>query len=438
MRFCMITTFYPPWSFGGDGIFVQRLSHALVARHHEVTVIHHPDAYEALARPPYHARPPSAPPPIEGLRVEGLRTRSPLLTLIAIQQTGRPMGIAHQLRSVVEGSEFDVIHFHNTSLIGGPAVLAEGHGVKLYTTHEHWLVCPTHVLFKFQRQPCHQKSCLACQLSYRRPPQWWRGTGLMRQSLRHLDALISPSEFTRGRHRRDGIESPMAVIPHFCPDGALLGQTTSQPPTSGRPFFLFGGRLEKLKGLQSVIPTFRDLGDVDLLIAGSGDHEPELRRIAGDAPNIRFLGRVSPEQYLALAAEARAVIVPSIGFETFGQVVIEAFSVGTPVIARRLGPLPELVEAADGGLLFEDTEQFRRCVLSMAHDTLLRQRMSERSRAAFQRHWSEAAHMNRYFSLIEEIRSLRRAGGEPQGTPGWVERLESRWTVAESGQAAHA
>jgi hypothetical protein len=49
LRFAMVTTFYPPFNFGGDGIAVQRLSRALVQRGHEVTVIHDVDAYRLLA-----------------------------------------------------------------------------------------------------------------------------------------------------------------------------------------------------------------------------------------------------------------------------------------------------------------------------------------------------------------------------------------------------
>ena len=49
LRFCSLTTFYPPYNFGGDGIDVQRTARALVDRGHEVTVVHDIDAYQWLA-----------------------------------------------------------------------------------------------------------------------------------------------------------------------------------------------------------------------------------------------------------------------------------------------------------------------------------------------------------------------------------------------------
>jgi len=49
LRFCFLTTFYPPFNFGGDGIGIQRLAQGLVRAGHRVTVLHDVDAYNALS-----------------------------------------------------------------------------------------------------------------------------------------------------------------------------------------------------------------------------------------------------------------------------------------------------------------------------------------------------------------------------------------------------
>src|SRR5262249_17800651 len=142
LKFCMLTTFYPPYHFGGDAIGIQRLARGLVRRGHKVTVIHDVDAYNLLHRGPE----PSPEPEPEGLTVQrlksGLGRLSPLLT----QQTGRPIVNGRRIRRIIEDGQFDVINFHNISLVGGPGMLSVGTGVKLYMAHEHWLVCPMHVL----------------------------------------------------------------------------------------------------------------------------------------------------------------------------------------------------------------------------------------------------------------------------------------------------
>ena len=78
-RFCFLTTFYPPYNFGGDGVAVQRLARALVRRGHHVTVVHDVDAFEtlvgrALSGPP-RVRPTSSAVAILTYKIQGVRRR---------------------------------------------------------------------------------------------------------------------------------------------------------------------------------------------------------------------------------------------------------------------------------------------------------------------------------------------------------------------------
>src|SRR5262249_41637194 len=155
MRFCMVTTFYPPYNFGGDGIFIHQLSNELAQRGHHVEVVHCQDAYWLL-----HGETPSAPyQDHPNVKVHALRSPTGFLSPLVTQQTGRPALKSSQLKAILE-QPFDVIHFHNISLVGGPKVLEYGRGVKLYTLHEYWLICPTHMLFKFDREVCTEQACL--------------------------------------------------------------------------------------------------------------------------------------------------------------------------------------------------------------------------------------------------------------------------------------
>src|SRR5205823_13292181 len=91
---------------------------------------------------------------------------------------GRQLLTARRLRSVLE-QDFDVLHFHNPSLLGGPGLLRMGSALKLYTAHEQWLTCPTHVLWKYQRRVCEAPQCWRCAVTYHRPPQLWRSGSLL-------------------------------------------------------------------------------------------------------------------------------------------------------------------------------------------------------------------------------------------------------------------
>ncbi|MBK7925264.1 MAG: glycosyltransferase family 4 protein [Gemmatimonadetes bacterium] len=407
LRFAFLTTFYPPHNFGGDGIGIQRLARGLVRAGHHVTVIHDVDAYNSLRQ----GAEPEAPPEPAGLEVirlrSGLGTLSPLLT----QQLGRPVVNGPRIARILDEGKFDVINFHNVSLIGGPGLFKYGRGLKLYMAHEHWLVCPSHVLWRHNRELCTGRQCFRCQVSYRRPPQLWRWTGYLERELRHVDAFIAMSEFSRRKHQEFGFPREMEVLPYFLPDpeagGARVGGASPHP----RPYFLFVGRLEKIKGLDDVIPVFRDFPDADLVIAGDGEYAATLRGMAEGLPNVRFLGRVAPEALRRYYEHAIALVVPSVCFETFGIILIEAFKQGTPVIARRIGPFPEIAATSGGAALFATPEELRSILVRLQAEPAERDVLARAASDGFLAHWTERAVIPRYLAIVRRA-AERKAAAE--------------------------
>jgi len=404
LRFCMLTTFFPPYNFGGDGIMVERLARALARRGHEVTVVHDLDAWRLLARRPDPPRPSGT----EGVRVIGLQSRLGSLALLLAHQSGRPVVHGRRLARLLAEGDFDVLHFHNVSLLGGPGLFALGDAVKLLTTHDHWLVCPTHVLWRHGREPCPARQCLRCVLHHHRPPQAWRSTGLLARRLEHLDAVLALSDFSRRKHAEFGLAREMEVLPCFVeppvPDPATA------PPVHTRPYVLFVGRLERLKGLDGVIPLMARYPDADLLVAGEGEHGPVLRALARGSERVRFLGRLSQAELDPFYRQALAVLVPSVGFETFSVVILEAFRHGTPVVARNLGPFPEILEASGGGLLFDDDEGLLAALADIQRTPGRRAELGRRVRLAAATLWSEDVVIARYLDVVR--RAAARTGRE--------------------------
>ncbi len=404
LRFGFLTTFYPPHNFGGDGIGIQRLARGLVRAGHQVTVIHDVDAYNALHQGPE----PGPQPEPEGLEVIGLRsgmgTLSPLLT----QQLGRPVLNGGRIARLLDERKFDVINFHNISLVGGPGILKYGRALKLYMAHEHWLVCPSHVLWRHNRELCTGRECLKCELTYRRPPQLWRRTGYLERELHHVDAFIAMSEFSRQKHREFGFPREMEVLPYFLPDPEPAGARVGGAAPHARPYFLFVGRLEKIKGLDDVIPVFRDYPGADLVIAGDGEYGATLRALGEGMPNVRFLGRVPLEELRRYYEHAIGLIVPSVCFETFGIILIEAFRQGTPVIARRIGPFPEIVDTSGGGELFGTRDELVAAMRRLQEDPARRARLAAAGYAAFVSRWSERAVVPQYLDIV--ARAAERKG----------------------------
>ncbi|MGE0355057.1 MAG: glycosyltransferase family 4 protein, partial [Gemmatimonadales bacterium] len=376
------------------------------------------DAYNTLHR---GAEPAPAPEP-DGIEVESLRSGVGMLSPLLTQQLGRPVVNGRRIRRLLAEGRYDVINYHNVSLIGGPGILRYGDALKLYMAHEHWLVCPMHVLWRHGRELCTGRQCLRCTLRYRRPPQLWRWTGYLERELRQVDALIAMSDFSRRKHREFGLERDMEVLPYFLPDPEPGGAAVSGPAPHDRPYFLFVGRLEKIKGLDDVIPLFREYDGADLLIAGDGEYGEELRRQAAGIDRVKFLGRVTPDALRGYYQHAIGLIVPSVCFETFGIILIEAFKQSTPVIARRIGPFPEIVERARGGELFGDRGELLAAMRRLQEDPEYRRTRAEAGHQAYLAEYCERAVVPKYLDIV-------RRTAERKGRGQILERLGSEGRV---------
>ncbi len=402
LKFCMVTTFFGAESFGGDAAYVDRLSRALLRRGHEVHVFHCADAFEAV-RGDHPLR--SYEPP-EGLRVHRLASRFGLLSPLATQVTGRPVFKAKELAREIEAVDTDVVHFHNISLVGGPGVLEMGrNAVRLMTAHEHWLICPMHLLWKYDRKACDSAQCARCMISGKRPPQLWRYSGAIPKGLSQLDALIFPSQHTLEEHRRRGIFVPMVHLPYFLPDGwsaEVVDEPVASPP---RPYLAAAGRLVSMKGFQRLIPIMKYLPEVDLRIAGTGPFEADLKKLAEGLPNVHFQGLLGGEPLARLFHGARAVVVPSLFPETFGYVVLEAFAVKTPVVVHLGGgAIAETGVLSGGGLGYSTDSEMLVALRRVVHDRKLRDELASAGYAMRTGPWSEDAHLNAYFDLIQRCR----------------------------------
>lgn len=414
MRICMVTTFFGAHSFGGDAAYVERLSGALARRGHEVHVAHCVDAFESVRGS--HPLRPFEPPP--GVTVHPLKSRAGILSPIATQVTGRPHFKAEALSTLLDDPKTDVVHFHNISLVGGPGVLEMGrHAVRIMTAHEHWLICPMHLLWKFDRKRCDKAECVKCMIAGKRPPQTWRSTGLIDRSLRQLDALVFPSRHALEEHRARGIGAPLVHLPYFLPDEWSGGIEDEEPTKAERPYVAAAGRLVRMKGFQRLIPLMRYLPEVDLRIAGTGPYESKLRSLAKGLPNVHFDGLLGREGLARLFHGARAVVVPSLFPETFGYVVLEAFSVRTPVIVDiEGGALYENAVGSGGGLGYRTDAELLWSIRRLVHDDDLHDELSHAGFARRIHEWSEAAHLDRYFELLSTIRAGRAGQGGPHLT----------------------
>ena len=411
MRICMLTTFYPPHHFGGDATYVRALSRELVQRGHHVEVVYCEDAFNIVNR---QGRP-TEPASNDGVVVHRLKSSlgpvSPLIT----QQTGRP-GLKHAAIAQILGQEFDVVHFHNISLLGGPAVLRLSRArVTLYSLHEHWLLCPTHIFWKNRKKACDKRQCFQCSIRSSIPPQLWRYTGLIERCLSSVDLLLSPSRFTKEKHREGGIQQDIRVLPLF----SMLEPGELEKAEPVKPMeFLYVGRMTASKGLVPLAKRFSQMPQYRLKLVGDGELLEGLKSQFGSCQNIDFIGHVDQTELIQHYRSACALVLPSLAPETFGLTVAEAFACGTPALVRKAGGNSELIEATGAGFVYESDEQLEHYIHRLAQDSTLRSALGQKAREGYLANYTMADHMEAYFDHIEEILQKKAVNGKPGAVAG--------------------
>jgi glycosyltransferase involved in cell wall biosynthesis len=399
MRFGMVTTFYAPYSYGGDATYVRNLSKSLKALGHEVEVIASTDAYLLRSEEVSQVDPAID----DGIKVHRLRHRMGKLAPLSSHQTGFPALQRQSLKTFLS-TPFDVLHFHNISLMGAPAVLGMGQArARLVSLHDHWLVCPTHVFWKNKKRACDRRTCFSCSIRSGIPPQLWRYTGLREHYLDKVDRLLAPSEFTARMHRDNGVKAPIQVLPLF---SSLEGPP--QPPKVQRNRILYVGRVVDLKGTADLVRVVAGMPEIEMVVIGDGEMLPELAERYAGATNIHFLGKVEQSELVNHYASAAAVVMPSLVPETFGLTLVEAAACGTPaIVTRGSGGAAEIVGKTRAGLLYGSDEELAAAIRTLVEDRSLRDRLGGLARAGYEAFYTRDKHLSDYLSHVNDVIGLQ-------------------------------
>ena len=257
----------------------------------------------------------------------------------------------------------DVVHFHNTFPLMSPAAFwaAKSHGCAVVATlHNYRLLCPA-ATFSRDGRVC--EDCLGrpsawpavvhgCYRGSRPASAVVAGSALAHRVLgtwdRKVDAFIALTEFARRKFIEGGLPAEkVALKPNFLhPDPG--------PSEASHDYALFVGRLSPEKGVDTLLAAWRKLADkATLRIVGAGPLSPQVEAASSQSEGVEYLGHRPGPEVMELIAGARFLAVPSIWYEAFGLVIVEAFAKAKPVIASRLGAMTEIIEEGRTGLLFE-------------------------------------------------------------------------------------
>jgi glycosyltransferase involved in cell wall biosynthesis len=266
-----------------------------------------------------------------------------------------------ELRTLIRRERPRVAHFHNIFPLISPAgyYAARAEGVPvIQTLHNYRLLCPVALFFRDGRvcedcmgkavpwpgvvHKCYRGSraasgVIAAMLTVHRVLRTWTEM---------VDVYIALTEFARSKFIEGGLPAGKIVVkPNFVAPDPGRGR-------GGGGYALFVGRLAPEKGTGTMLAAWERLGTrIPLKIVGDG---PLRDRVVGAAKRskVEWLGHRPVKEVHALMGKADMLVFPSEWYETFGRVAVEAFAVGTPVIAADIGAVAELVEHGRTGLVF--------------------------------------------------------------------------------------
>lgn len=168
----------------------------------------------------------------------------------------------------------------------------------------------------------------------------------------YVDHYICPSVFSYEKYKSYGF-FPEKLVQIYHSYKADIPEKTVANPTE--PYVLYVGRLEKIKGVHTLLEAMRSHPDIKLKIIGYGTQEEELKLLKNSLKleQVEFMGKRSQKEVLQIMQDAAFMVCPSEWYEVLGFTIVEAMLMGKPVIGARIGAIPESVLDGRTGLLFE-------------------------------------------------------------------------------------
>jgi glycosyltransferase involved in cell wall biosynthesis len=158
---------------------------------------------------------------------------------------------------------------------------------------------------------------------------------------------IAVSEFARDKFISAGLPpEKIAVKPNFL-------HPRPSPGTGGGGYVLYVGRLSPEKGIATMLDAWKTASNpLPLKVVGDGPLKDLVIAANKSTPSVEYLGSKSPAEVMDLMRQADLLVFPSIWQETMGRTVMEAFAVGTSVLASAIGPMLSMVVPAKNGFHF--------------------------------------------------------------------------------------
>ncbi|HEX4373432.1 MAG TPA: glycosyltransferase family 4 protein, partial [Puia sp.] len=256
----------------------------------------------------------------------------------------------------------DVVHIHNWFFGASPSIFLAVRLKKIplvHTIHNFRIICPSAVLFNEQKIYTDSITKFFPLRAIKK--KVYRDSGFFTFWLltctrvnyiagtwRSVDRFICLTRSSKEIIAKSILKinsDKISVKPNFVQSTAFVNECDRDD------HFLFVGRLSEEKGVHSLLAAFANK-KYRLTIIGDGPLKQTVEQFAKENRNITYLGFQTKENILQYMRDCSALIVPSICYEQFGLVIIEALSCGTPVLASDIGAPADIICEGYNGLHF--------------------------------------------------------------------------------------
>lgn len=332
---------------------------------------------------------------VKTLTFDNKTIKTPIQKIITALMIPFNLISAKILQHTIDTFQPDIIHVHNFFPIASPSIfyIARKNNIPIVMTlHNYRLICPNALLYTEHTicEKCINHSFAlkgvvrGCYRSSKLQTFVLASSSFIHNILgtwrKKVDMLITLTPFSEHVFLRSALNvdaQQFRIKPNFVEDYGI--------GTDKEDYVLFVGRLSEEKGIKILLEAFKQL-PYPLHIVGSGPLESLVIECSKQYDNIHYIGHQTKNDVIATMKKAKVVVVPSIVYETFGMIIIEAFSTGTPVLCSNKGAMAEIVENGYSGLHFNlgDADDLSLKLKSLYSDPNAYQRMCINARQVYE------------------------------------------------------
>lgn len=340
------------------------------------------------------------------------------LSLLKVPRTfGRALWsfeAARKMRAMLQAFRPDIVHMHNIYTHLSPSVIAECRKVGVpvvFTIHDYALVSANYALWSKHGPLRLGPSGLLAVARSRFIKGSFFATFVLelirrvQMSLKlfekGVERYIAVSDQVKRALLAAGFDSGrVETVTPFA--GNLMPDVRVRATRGEREGILFAGRLEAYKGIETFLTAAAGTPSDMFYVAGTGPLEKRVRQ----APeNVQYLGFLESHELWSRMQQSKAVVMPSIWYEPFGLVALEAMALGTPVVVSDHVGASDRIKDGANGLIFKagDTSQLIGKLKALLRDTKGQERMGEAAERTARAHGDPVKHVEKIIEIYERV-----------------------------------